>query len=249
MQHLDRQLAFFRDRLCNEVDLKPEEVDKVATLVAADIRFLPPAAKAEIKAASPISLSARLEELIAFQSWSDFATSIRNNPAITRASVIVQNYICFVYLKDACFEVVAKRAAAGSVASRTAEYLLRGKVRDFRNAFSHANWSYNSTFTGLNCWVLEDARHRSGSMRHFEVSQDDLNFWQTLPRGIAYATYEQLREQSDTHHPAPQPSPRRAERLRFRRMSGIILLPLHRKPGLGYHTSVDINIVRGDRHG
>jgi hypothetical protein len=154
---------------------------------------LPTEAKTEIRAASPVPLSARLEELVAFQAWSDFATSVKRNPAITRASVVVQNYICFVYLKDACFEVVAKRAAAGSVAARSAEYLSRSAVRDFRNAFSHANWRYNASFTGLECWVLEDARNRSGAMRHFEVSQSDLNFWQTLSRGVAYATYEQLR--------------------------------------------------------
>lgn len=193
MKHLNQQLAVFRDRLCGEVGLKAEDATRVATLVAADIRFLPLEAKTEIKAASQVPLSARFEELVAFQAWSDFATSVRSNPAITRASVVVQNYICFVYLKDACFEVVARRAAGGSVAARSAEYLSRGAVRDFRNAFSHANWRYNATFTGLECWVLEDARNRSGPMRHFEVSQGDLNFWQALSRGVAYATYEQLR--------------------------------------------------------
>ncbi len=106
MQHLDRQLAVFRDRLCGEVGLKPEDAGKVATLVAADIRFLPVEAKEEIKAASPVPLSARFEELVAFQVWSDFATSIGSNPAITRASVVVQNYICFVYLKDACLRLL-----------------------------------------------------------------------------------------------------------------------------------------------
>lgn len=193
MQHLDRQLATHRERLCREVGLKPEDAGKVATLVAADIRFLPVEAKTEIKETSPVPLAARFEELVAFQAWSDFATSIRGNPAITRASVVVQNYICFVYLKDACFEVVSRRAAAGSVAALSASYLSRGVVRDFRNAFSHANWNYNENFTGLRCWVREDARNRAGPMRHFEVSQADLNFWQALSRGVAYATYEQLR--------------------------------------------------------
>lgn len=193
MQNLDRQLAVHRERLCREVGLSPEEASKVATLVAADVRFLSVDAKGEIKAASPIPLSARFEELVAFQAWSEFATAVRNNAAITRASVVVQNYICFVYLKDACFEVIAKRTQIGSVASRAAEYLSRGVVRDFRNAFSHANWSYNQSFTGLECWVLEDPRGRSSAMRHFEVSQADLTFWQALSRGVAYAAYEQLR--------------------------------------------------------
>lgn len=193
MQHLDRQLAAFRERLISDVGLTVDEAGKVATLVAADIRFLPVEAKTEIKAASPVPVSARFEELVAFQSWSDFAASVKSNPAITRASVVVQNYICLVYLKDACFEVVAKRAASGSVAARAAAYLSRGVVRDFRNAFSHANWCYNTSFTGLECWVLEDSRNRSGPMRHFEVSQADIDFWQALSRGVAYATYEQLR--------------------------------------------------------
>jgi hypothetical protein len=139
MMHLDQQLAPFQDRLCREVGLTSQEASKVTTLVAADIRFLPPEAKAEIKMASPVPLSARLDELIAFQLWSDFATSVKNNPGISRASVVVQNYICFVYLKDACFEVIAKRAVPASVAARASAYLSRGALRDFRNAFSHAN--------------------------------------------------------------------------------------------------------------
>jgi len=145
MQHLDRQLAAFRNRLCDEVGLKPEDASKVATLVAADIRFLPIEAKDEIRAASPVPLNSRFEELVAFQAWSDFSTSVKNNPAIARASVVVQNYICFVYLKDACFEVVAKRAISGSVAACCSAFLSQGAVRDFRNAFSHANWQYSSS--------------------------------------------------------------------------------------------------------
>lgn len=193
MQHLDRQLAAFRDRLSAEVGLKPEDTDKVATLVAADICILPIEAKAEICSASCVPLSARYEELVAFQSWSDFATMPQNNPAIVRATVVVQNYICFVYLKDACFEVIARHAAPTSVAAIISGYLSRGVVRDFRNAFSHANWRYNANFSGLECWVMENPRERTSAMRHFEVSQADLSFWQALSRGAAYATYEQLR--------------------------------------------------------
>jgi hypothetical protein len=193
MQHLNRQLAVFQDRLCADVGISSEEASKVATLVAADIRFLPPEAKAEIKAATPIPISARYDELVAFQRWMDLASSIQRDPVITRTQVVAQNYICFVYLKDACFEIVAKRAPADSVAARCTGYLSRGAVRDFRNAFSHANWKYNSSFTGLECWVLEDARTRSGTMKRFEVSQADLTFWQALSRGVAYSIYEQLR--------------------------------------------------------
>ena len=70
----------------------------------------------------------------------------------------------------------------------------RGKGRLCYIPFSHANWLYNTTFTGLKCWVLEDAHNRSGPMRCFQVSQSELDFWQALSRGVAYSTYEQLRD-------------------------------------------------------
>ena len=192
MQYLDRQLAGFKAQLQSEVILSAEEAIKVATFVSTDIRFLPEPAKKEIAATSPVPLSARLDELVAFQQWADLASSIQRNPAVTRAQVIVQIYVCLVYLKDACFEEIARRAAHDSVAARCAAYLSSGTVRDFRNAFSHANWCYKSDFSGLECWVLENARRKEGRMRHFQVSQQDLDFWQALARCVAYATYTQL---------------------------------------------------------
>jgi len=192
MQRLDQQLAAFDGDLQRLVGLKADESHKVATLVAADVRFLPKEVKAEIEAASPVPLRARRDELVAFQAWQDFARSVQGNPAVTRAQVIVQNYVCFSYLKDACFEVIAKKAVPGSVAARCSGFLTTGAVRDFRNAFSHANWTYKPDFSGLKCWVLEDARRRDGQLREFTVSQNELTFWQALARGVAYATYEQL---------------------------------------------------------
>lgn len=192
MQHLDQQLAAFDGDLQRLVGLNPDESHKVATFVAADVRFLPKEVKAEIEAASSVPIRARRDELVAFQAWQDFARSVKGNPAVTRAQVIVQNYVCFTYLKDACFEIVAQKAVPSSVAARCSRFLITGSVRDFRNAFSHANWTYNADFSGLKCWVLVDARNRNGPMREFAVSQAELNFWQALARGVAYATYEQL---------------------------------------------------------
>lgn len=192
LQKLNRQLAVHRKRLLGDVGLTADEASKVATLVASDIRFLSPDAKAEIKAASPVQIAARIDELLVFQAWMDLAHSLPKHPTIVRAQVIVQNYICFIYLKDACFEVISKQAAPKSVAARCAKHLTRGAVRDFRNAFAHANWQYNSTYTGLECWVLQNSHNRSGPLKHFRVSQDDLTFWQALSRAVAYATYLQL---------------------------------------------------------
>ena len=110
MKILDRQISNYSQRLETEVGLHSEECLKVATLVAADVRFLPSDIKGEIKSASPVPIKARLDELIAFQAWMDLASSNRTNPSVTRAQVIVQNYICFIYLKDACFEVLANKS-------------------------------------------------------------------------------------------------------------------------------------------
>jgi len=190
---VNTQLVKFAPRLQKEVGLGAGECAKVASLVAADVRFLSPEAKAEIVKASPVPLAARVEELLAFQKWMELASSVQGHPEVVRAQVIVQNYVCFVYLKDACFEILADRAPNRSVAARCAGYLSRRAVRDFRNAFSHANWFYKSDFSGLDCWVLQDARNKGGPMRQFTVSRDDLDFWQTLARAVAYVTYEQLR--------------------------------------------------------
>jgi superfamily II helicase len=192
LQKLNRQLAVHRERLITEVGLTADESAKVATLVATDISFLSAKLKSQIKTVSPVSIAARLDELIVFQAWMDMARSFPKHPINLRAQLLVQNYVCFVYLKDACFEVISKHAARKSVAARCASHLSRGAVRDFRNAFSHANWQYNSTYTGLECWVRKNPRSRSGSLRHFVVSQNDLTFWQALSRAVGYATYLQL---------------------------------------------------------
>ena len=123
MRNIDQEIAAFRVRLCEDVLLTPEEAGKVATMVAADIRFLPSVAKGEIKETSLVPLSARIEELIAEHLFRQQAITAKNNPAMQRAAVIVRNYVCFVYLKDACFEAISKYAPEGSVAARCTKYL------------------------------------------------------------------------------------------------------------------------------
>lgn len=103
----------------------------------------------------------------------------------------MQIYVCLVYLSDACFQIV-KHAGdfnEDSVLVRCSKYLSTGKRRKFRNAFVHANWQYTSDFSGLECWAEEDGRPE-----RFVVSQQDLDFWSTLSRGVAYAVYEQLKD-------------------------------------------------------
>ncbi len=64
---LDAQMARFSDRLINAVKLSPEIAEKLATSVAADVRFLSPEQKSAIKGSSLVPLDDRLSELQAFQ--------------------------------------------------------------------------------------------------------------------------------------------------------------------------------------
>ena len=108
-----------------------------------------------------------------------------------RALIIVQIYVCLVYLGDACFQIVehAGDFNEDSVLVRCSKYLTTGKRRKFRNAFVHANWQYNSDFSGLECWAEEEGRPE-----RFVISQEDINFRSALSRGVAYAIYEQLKD-------------------------------------------------------
>lgn len=190
MKHLDDQIFAFYERLVTDINIEPEKTHIVASTVASETENLKSNSSIieEIAKCSPISLTSRLNELIAYQAWSDFAYQSKQ-PFIVRTNIIVMSYISFIYLKDALFEVILKYTPDNSVSKKCAAYLTSGKVRDFRNAFSHANWEYAPNFRHLECWVLEDARNKSGLVRNFQVTQDDLDFWQTLSRGLGYSIY------------------------------------------------------------
>jgi hypothetical protein len=91
---LDAQLQVYADWLIANVGLKREETGKLATLIAAEVRFFSPAIRALVIDASPVRLRVRLDELRAFQAWSDLVVKMPSNPAVVRTQVVVQNYVC-----------------------------------------------------------------------------------------------------------------------------------------------------------
>ena len=190
-KHLDAQMRAFATRLTSEVKLTPEMATKLATTIAADVRFLSSEQKAELRAASPVPLQDRLAELQAFQGWMDQAHTVRNHPFVTRAQVLSQNYICFVYLPEACFRVLAKACPSESAARKCAQFLNNNPVRAFRNAIAHANWTYRADFGALIYWARK-GNAQGEPLERFEVEQDDLSFWQSLSRCVAYAAYSNL---------------------------------------------------------
>ena len=188
---LDAQMQPFSARLTNELKLTPEMATKLATTIASDVRFLPSEIKAKIRTASPVPLEDRIAELKAFQGWMNQANTVRNNPYVTRAQVLSQSYICFVYLPEACFEVLAKACPTGSATKKCAQFLRNNPVRAYRNAIAHANWTYRTDFSGIIYWAQKDG-DKNGPLIRYEVEQDDLSFWQLLSRCVAYAAFTNL---------------------------------------------------------
>lgn len=189
--HLDEQVATWSARLVSEVKVSEEESRKLATKVASDVRFLPSSFKEEIVRTSPISLEARLQELQAFQGWMDAAASSGPSPFVARAQVITQNYICFVYLPESCFEILSRVAPSGSLTKKCAQYLRNGRIRSFRNAIAHANWRYRDDFKAIAYWARQGG-NAGEALMEFEVTQEELNFWQSLSRCVAYVTFSNI---------------------------------------------------------
>jgi hypothetical protein len=145
-----------------------------------------------LKISSVIPIKNRLDELIAFQGWMDASLKV-NNPNITRARVITQNYICFVYLGESCFSILKKNLPGGSPTRKACQFLTDNPIRAFRNAIAHANWKYIADYSGIEFW----ARKGSGTsepMVKWEVNQTALDFWQALSRTVAYVTFTTLLE-------------------------------------------------------
>ncbi len=118
----------------------------------------------------------------------DFASNVTSNPGVTRAQVITQNYVCFVYLSEAWFRELCKIAGSGTVTKKCCKFLTDNPIRAFRNAISHSNWCYKSDFSGIEYWARKGS-DANEPMVKFEVSQSELNFWQTLARCTAYTSY------------------------------------------------------------
>ena len=189
--HVDAQMFGLSDKLSSEVGLPIELHGKLATAIAAEVRFLRGDAKREILSASPVSVKARLTELSAFQGWMDHAGKTAASPFVVRAQVMTQNYVCFVYLPESCFRVLAKHMPAGSATKKCAQFLCNDRVRSFRNALAHANWTYRDDFQALIYWARKGSTNLE-PLTKFEVDNRELNFWQALSRCVAYAALSNL---------------------------------------------------------
>ena len=112
MDHLDKQMAAWAPRLRDDLGVSVEASAALATTIARETRALPEAAR-RTAAGGPVSLRHRLDELVAFQAFMD-ATGRNAPPPAVRAQVVLQNYVCFVYLGESCFKALRSEFPSGS---------------------------------------------------------------------------------------------------------------------------------------
>jgi hypothetical protein len=169
------------------------QANKLGSTIESEIHSLTNENKRSLLEMSYVTPQNRLDELIAFQGWMEFANKTHGNPYIRRAQVITQNYICFVYLGDALFKSLKAVLPPPLVTGRCCRFLLSNPVRAFRNAIAHSNWRYKENFSGLEFWARKGSEPEE-PLVHFEVQQDELGYWQALSRCVAYSAYMVLKE-------------------------------------------------------
>jgi hypothetical protein len=192
MEHLDQQMQQWSTRLWDDLRIGPPESNQLATTIAREVAALSNEARQRARETSQIPPTVRIEELVAFQGYMELVHSATEPlPVVVRAQVVYQNYICFVYLGESCFNTLKKELPSGSTAKKCSKFLTDNPVRAFRNALAHVNWQYLPDFSGLEYWARKGAEPTE-PMTRFEVSQQDLSFWQALARCTAYASFPAL---------------------------------------------------------
>jgi len=193
MENLDLQLSFYNVSLKEEIGISDEISKKVGTTIETELQILTEAQIENILVHSPVKLSSRYDELISFQRMMDYIRINKiNEPGLIRSQVITQNYICFVYLKDSYFKALQKETAENTITHRCSKFLTSQQIRKFRNSIAHGNWDYKSDFSGLVYWDYLNGRKENGYEK-FEVNNEELSFWQTLSRVLAYASIETMK--------------------------------------------------------
>lgn len=166
----------------------PELADRVwgclATTIYNEITGLDEAVANQLRLSVLIPPERYVEELTAFQAWMDIAHANADNPVIVRAQVMTELYVAFVWLRDSLMKPAAAAVSDQTAFATVEQFLSSGRRRTLRNAIAHGRWCYLPDFSGLECWAEPT---RGQQHEPFQVTQADLNSWQTLSRWAAIA--------------------------------------------------------------
>ena len=185
---LDKQMAVYSEKLIKDLKVTSGVANNLATTIATEMRSLKADDLNLFYDASPVNKKYRYEELVAFDGWMRYSSSIKGNPYVVRAQVAYLNYICFVYLPESCFNVLKKIAPEGSATRKCSRFMINNPVRAFRNAIAHSNWNYRDDHKAIIYWARKGDNDSEQLHRH-EVEQDELDYWQHISRCVAYVAF------------------------------------------------------------
>lgn len=198
MQKTDQQMRRWSAELQRDMKIGALESSRLATTIKTEVINLPDDAKQKIMQTTEteITLSDRIHELGAFQQWMSTTNSLPVLPIVVRAQVVAQNYFCFIYLGESCFKALRQYLPTNSTTRKCCSFLINNPVRAFRNALAHANWKYKDDYSAIEFWARK-GDNKDEALSYFEVSQDQLDLWQSLARCTAYAAFLSLRYRKD----------------------------------------------------
>jgi hypothetical protein len=177
--------------LCNDLKIHGVESLCLATTIFNDMLASPNLHEfAATEADEKISFSDRFNELacyINFQTQRSAEGEL--NPLEDRARLVLSNYVCFVYLNESCFLKLCKFTTAGSAARKCFKYLTSNRVRWFRNAVAHANWSVSD---GTITYWSKKGSGDGEPLDRFTVEDEERSFWLFLSLCVATSAFAAL---------------------------------------------------------
>jgi hypothetical protein len=168
----DLKMREWRGLLIGSVGISSEASDHLATTIYRDIIASDPADIFSLSDA--ISHAERFNELALFLNCIAERHLWKANALMNRAMLNLSNYMCFVYLGDACFVRLRKALPSVSTAGRCCRYLTDNPIRAFRNAIAHGNWRVSE---GVIHYWARKGESSNAPLSEFSVTENDREFW------------------------------------------------------------------------
>ena len=206
---IDDQMRPHAGRLGNEVRIQPPQAYSVATTIFDEIIASDTDLLEAIRNSSPLSVQRRLLFFEDYQTWDTVIRAATQCPSehpllpqiVQRSYIemqlVVHLYCSFVFTGDGLFEVLKKKALAGSCTKKCAQFVRENSVRALRNAVAHGNWQM-ATWGSIDYWARKGAGsnpcptcnrpRQQPPLTQYHTTLDDLMFYLDLTRCTAWAS-------------------------------------------------------------
>jgi hypothetical protein len=207
MKTLDEQFRPYAPRTVEVLKIPYEQANSLATTIFQEITHADDAQLlSDLEGSSPLSLKHRLFFFENYQIWEGFIAPKLTCPSshvlpAERVSnsfhemlAIIQIYVSFVFAGDGLFQVLAKKAPKNSCVRKCSHYIRENPLRALRNAVAHGNWHLVYP-NSLRYWARKGPDPNE-PLTQFDATADDMNFYLSLTRCVAWATLLSINEKS-----------------------------------------------------